>query len=234
MTYSTPSVIVFDVNETLSDMSPLKARFVEVGAPAHLARIWFATLLRDGFALAAAGGSAKFAVIGSEILRGFLRDSALSRSLDDAVNHIMDGFGTLSVHPDIAEGIRALKSMDMRLVTLSNGSAQVAEDLLAGAGLRSDFEDLLTVEDAPAWKPVRAAYDYAADVCGVQPADMLLVAVHPWDIHGAAQAGLRTAWLNRTTEIYPDYFAAPDYTITSLGELATRLADDPVQTTREN
>jgi 2-haloacid dehalogenase len=234
MTYSTPSVIVFDVNETLSDMSPLKARFVEVGAPAHLARIWFATLLRDGFALAAAGGSAKFAVIGSAILRGFLRDSALSRSLDDAVNHIMDGFGTLSVHPDIAEGIRALKSMEMRLVTLSNGSAQVAEDLLAGAGLRSDFEDLLTVEDAPAWKPVRAAYDYAADVCGVQPGDMLLVAVHPWDIHGAAQAGLRTAWLNRTTEIYPDYFAAPDYTITSLGELATRLADDPVDTTREN
>ena len=29
-----PSVIVFDVNETLSDLSPLGARFVEVGPPA--------------------------------------------------------------------------------------------------------------------------------------------------------------------------------------------------------
>ncbi len=31
-----PSVIVFDVNETLSNMSPLKTRFVDVGAPAYL------------------------------------------------------------------------------------------------------------------------------------------------------------------------------------------------------
>ncbi len=234
MTNNTPSVIVFDVNETLSDMFPLKARFVDVGAPAYLAQIWFTTLLRDGFALAAAGGSAKFAVIGSEILRGVLRDSALSRSLDDAVNHIMDGFATLSLHPDIADGIRALTSQGRRLVTFSNGSAQVAGALLSRAGLRNDFEALLTVEDAPAWKPVRAAYDYAADACGVQPADMLLVAVHPWDINGAAQAGLRTAWLNRTTETYPDYFAAPDYTVASLGELAVRLAHDPIHTTREN
>jgi len=191
-----------------------------VGVPGVFAGAVYAILAFIGFDASAPLGeeaknpkrAVKFAVIGSEILRGFLRDSALSRSLDDAVNHIMDGFGTLSVHPDIAEGIRGLKSMEMRLVTLSNGSAQVAEGLLAGAGLRSDFEDLLTVEDATAWKPVRAAYDYAADVCGVQPADMLLVAVHPWDIHGAAQAGLRTAWLNRTAETYPDYFAAPDYT----------------------
>ncbi len=34
-----PSVIVFDVNETLSDMSPMGARFAEVGAPAPLAKL---------------------------------------------------------------------------------------------------------------------------------------------------------------------------------------------------
>ncbi|TFC38768.1 haloacid dehalogenase type II [Cryobacterium sp. TMT2-14] len=223
---STPSVIVFDVNETLSDMSPLSARFVEIGAPAHLARVWFASLLRDGFALAAAGGTAQFSMIGSEILRGVLRDVDLTRSLDDSVRHVMDGFETLSLHPDIADGIRDLKSAGLRLVTFSNGSAQVAESLLTRAGLRGEFEALLTVEDAPAWKPVRAAYDYAADVCGVKPGELLLVAVHPWDIHGAAQAGLRTAWLNRADEIYPSFFAAPDHTITALGELATQLARD--------
>ena len=224
---STPSVIVFDVNETLSDMSPLSARFVEVGAPASLARVWFATLLRDGFALAAAGGTAKFSTIGSEILCGVLRDVALTQSLDDAVRHVMDGFETLSLHPDIADGIRGLKGAGLRLVTFSNGSAQVAESLLTRSGLRGEFEALLTVEDAPGWKPVRAAYEYAADACRVQPSDLLLVAVHPWDIHGAAQAGLRTAWLNRTGETYPSYFTAPDHTLTALGELATRLAPDP-------
>ncbi|MBG6215232.1 2-haloacid dehalogenase [Cryobacterium sp. CAN_C3] len=221
-----PSVIVFDVNETLSDMSPMKARFAEVGAPAYLARAWFAALLRDGFALAAAGGTSKFSVIGSHLLREMLRDVALTRSLDDAVNHIMDGFAALNLHPDIADGIHALKRAGVRLVTLSNGSSEVARTLLTRAQLHSEFEALLTVEDAPAWKPVRAAYDYAAVACGVQPADILLIAVHPWDIHGAAQAGLRTGWLNRANETYPRYFAAPDYTARTLSELAIQLGHD--------
>jgi 2-haloacid dehalogenase len=233
MNNRTPSVIVFDVNETLSDMSPLSGRFVEVGAPAHLARVWFATLLRDGFALAAAGGTAKFSAIGSEVLRGVLRDVSLTRSLDDAVKHVMDGFDALSLHPDISGGVRQLKSAGVRLVTLSNGSAQVAESLLTRAGLRSDFEVLLSVDDAPAWKPVRSAYVYAAEACEVQPSDLLLVAVHPWDVHGASQAGLRTAWLNRTDEIYPSFFAAPDHTISTLGELAAQLGHDPVGAAHE-
>jgi 2-haloacid dehalogenase len=52
----------------------------------------------------------------------------------------------------------------------------------------------------------------------------MLVAVHPWDIHGAARAGLRTAWLNRGGARYPDHFAAPDLSPTSLVALADELA----------
>lgn len=220
---TTPSVIVFDVNETLSDMSSMGSRFVDVGAPDYLARVWFAALLRDGFALAAAGGSAKFSVIGAEILRGLFRGLALNRPLDPAVRHVMDGLGELALHPDVADGVRALKENGLRLVTLSNGSTVLADAMLRAAAIRSDFEALLSVEDASAWKPVRAAYRYAASACGVQPAEMLLVAVHPWDIHGAAQAGLRTAWLSRDDAAYPDYFAPPDYTVAVLSELARRL-----------
>ena len=227
MTSTTPSVIVFDVNETLSDLSAMKARFVQVGAPAHLASAWFAALLRDGFALAAAGGTAPFSVIGSELLREVLRDVPLMREPDEAVEHIMAGFGLLKLHPDVPEGVRALTGTGMRLVTLSNGSAEVARSLLAAADLEGHFEALLSVEDAGAWKPMRAAYDYAANACGVRPAELLLVAVHPWDIHGAAEAGLATAWLNRGGHTYPSYFTAPDYTVTRLAELATLLATTP-------
>ena len=50
-----PVLLVFDVNETLSDMAPMDERFEDVGAPAHLAKTWFAGLLRDGVALTAVG-----------------------------------------------------------------------------------------------------------------------------------------------------------------------------------
>lgn len=219
-----PSVIVFDVNETLSDMSPMGARFADVGAPDSLAALWFATLLRDGFALTAAGGSGRFADIGAEVLRGLLRGVSLDRGLDEAVDHVMDGLAGLGLHPDVVEGVRALENAGYRLVTLTNGSAQVAEDLFSAAGIRDAFDLLLSVEKAPAWKPARRAYGYAADACGVEPGQMMLVAVHPWDIHGAARAGLATVWINRTGAPYPAHFAAPGHTVESLRHLAAALA----------
>lgn len=219
-----PSIIVFDVNETLSDMSPMGQRFVEVGAPAHLAKLWFATLLRDGFALTAAGGKGTFAGIGAEALRGLLTGMELNQDIEPAVQHVLAGFSGLGLHPDAAEGIEALHAAGYRLATLSNGSTQVAEKLLTGAGIRDSFELLLSVEDAPAWKPGKTAYEYAASACRATPEQMLLVAVHPWDIHGASRAGLATAWINRAAGPYPDYFQAPDYTVPALPELVPALA----------
>ncbi|MCB5292542.1 haloacid dehalogenase type II [Arthrobacter sp. SO3] len=220
---TTPSVIIFDVNETLSDMSPMGARFSEVGAPAELAKLWFATLLRDGFALTASGDNVPFAAIGTAVLRDLLAGVELNRAPDLAVEHIMDGMTGLEVHPDVPEGVRALSAAGFRLVTLSNGSAGIAEKLFSEAGIREEFELLLSVEDAPAWKPSRASYEYAATVCGTDPAGMLLVAVHPWDIHGAARAGLRTAWLNRTGGSYPEHFEAPEFTVSALTGLPEAL-----------
>lgn len=221
---TTTSVIVFDVNETLSDMSPMGARFQEVGAPAELAKLWFATLLRDGFALAASADNGSFAAIGANVLREFLGGIELNRDRDTAVEHIMNGMAGLELHPDVPDGIRALSAAGLRLVTLSNGSAQIAVKLFNAAGIRDEFELLLSVEDAPAWKPARASYNYAAAACSTDPAGMLLVAVHPWDIHGAARAGLRTAWLNRSGGSYPAHFAAPEFTLSALPGLPAALA----------
>lgn len=79
-----PAVILFDVNETLSNMSPMASRFVDVGAPAHLAATWFAALLRDGFALTAAGTTAPFAQLGLGVLHASLGGLPLNRTVDQA------------------------------------------------------------------------------------------------------------------------------------------------------
>lgn len=52
----TPDVLVFDVNETLSDMAPMKSAFTQSGLHAGLSRSWFAELLRDGFGRRRFGG----------------------------------------------------------------------------------------------------------------------------------------------------------------------------------
>lgn len=218
-----PRVLVFDVNETLSDMSPLADRFEEIGAPGHLATSWFAGLLRDGVALAVTGGSQPFSRIGEESLRILLGGVSLRVGLDDAVAHVMAGFGELRVHEDVPGGVRALAGLGIRLVTLSNGAASIAHRLLAEAGVRDAVEQVLSVEAAGIWKPAPAAYAYALERCSVDPQDAMLVAVHPWDTDGAARAGLGSAWVNRTGGAFPGYFTTPDLEARSLLDLAEQL-----------
>jgi 2-haloacid dehalogenase len=131
-----PGVIVFDVNETLSDMAPMASRFTEVGAPAPLVRLWFAALLRDGFALTAAGGKEPFARLARGALEAVLAGVSLSRPAAEAADHVLAGFGDLSVHPDVPDGVRLLREGGLRLVTLSNGSARGGR-AVAGQGRRA-------------------------------------------------------------------------------------------------
>ncbi len=215
-----PKVFVFDVNETLSDLSSLGARFVEVGAPAPLSSVWFASVLRDGFALSVAGAQPSFGEVAREVARHLLSQTQLNRSLDEATDHVMQGLRELQVHPDVGPGILRLVEQDRRVVTLSNGPTSVAEALLSQAGLDQHFERLLSVEDAEAWKPDARAYAYAAEVCGVEPAEVMLVAVHPWDIDGAVRTGLQAAWVDRTNAHYPTVFEPPTCRVADLEGLA--------------
>jgi 2-haloacid dehalogenase len=108
--------------------------------------------------------------------------------------------------PDVPDGVRALRVAGCRLVTLSNGSVDVAGRLLVDAGVRAEFARLLSVEDAGVWEPARGAYRCTAQVCAVDAADMMLVEVHPWDVAGARRAGLKAAWVDPTGAPYPAYF----------------------------
>lgn len=217
-----PELIIFDVNETLSDMAPMRGLWKKAGVPSHLARLWFTEVLRDGFALAATFQSVPFASVARDAARRLLL-AAGAADVDASADSIMEGFLQLDVHPDVAEGVPALGGLDIRLVTLSNGGTAVADQLLTKAGLRPAFEALLSVEAVGCWKPVLQPYKYALDTCSVTPGHTMMVAVHPWDIHGAAEAGLRTAWIARTDEPYPSYFTPPDITANSLTDLARQL-----------
>jgi len=112
-------VIVFDVNETLSDMAPMASRFTEVGASGLLATAWFAAVLRDGFALTAAGGKEAFARLARGALDAVLAGASLNRPAPEAADYILAGFSDLSVHPDVPDGVRLLREGGLRLGPLA-------------------------------------------------------------------------------------------------------------------
>ena len=218
-----PALVVLDVNETLSDTAPLADVFVALGLGEHEVPAWFAGVLRDGFALSVVGENPAFADLAAAGLRARLPRGTRPADADAAVERLLAAFSDLPVHPDVVPGLTALADAGVRLVTLSNGSASVAERVLGRAGVADRVERLLGVADAPAWKPDPRAYAHALAATGVPAGDAMLVAVHPWDVDGAARAGLRTAWVDRSGGPWPAPFTAPELTVSSLTDLAGRL-----------
>ena len=216
-------LVVLDVNETLSDLTPMRERFASIGLPEEAAATWFASVLRDGFALAAMGRAATFAEIGAATLRNQLAAAGLAAG-EEQVSTVLSAFTELSVHPDVGDGLRTLRDAGLRVVTLTNGGTPVPDRLLTRAGLRDLVETLLSVDDAGIWKPAAGAYAYAAQATGVPAARSALVAVHPWDVAGAQAAGLVGAWVDRNATPYPTYFPPPDVSGGTFVEVAEALA----------
>ncbi|MFI6676834.1 haloacid dehalogenase type II [Kribbella sp. NPDC050470] len=221
---SAVEVLVLDVNETLSDLEPLRERFKAVGLPADSLDTWFAATLRDGFALTAAGASAEFRVVGRDVLVSLLSSHGLDAG-DETVGSVLSGLTELSLHPDVLPGLRRLRDLGLRIITLTNGSAAMSERMFTQGGIMPLLEHRLDVSVPGRWKPHPDSYRYAAVVCGVPEERMALVAVHPWDIDGARRAGLQGYYLDRRRTPYPKAFKEPDLAVPDLNALADVLAE---------
>jgi 2-haloacid dehalogenase len=212
--------IAFDVNETLFSLDRLQPAFADAGLDPGLVPLWFARLLRDGFALTAIGGYRQFGDLAADTLRG------LDPTLDDAaVGAVMTAMRQLRPHPDVEPALRALHQAGMPMATLTNGNADTVHAMLANAGLTGYVRHNLSVDAVHRWKPAPEPYRYAADQLGVNPHALVLVATHPWDCAGAHAAGLSAAWVQRTARHWPTGFPRPRFAAADLTSLAGALLD---------
>jgi 2-haloacid dehalogenase len=210
--------VAFDVNETLFSLDRLGVAFGGIGLDPAAVPLWFARLLRDGFALAAMGQYRPFADLATETLR------ALQPALDDAaVAEVLAAFRELDPHPDVAAALQAVREAGIPAVTLTNGSAELVGALLERAGLRRYVQHTLSVDEVRRWKPAPQPYQWMATRLGLDPGRVALVASHPWDCAGAQAAGLISGWVNRTGSRWPDVFAPPTVTGRDLTTVAAAL-----------
>jgi 2-haloacid dehalogenase len=215
--------VAFDVNETLFPLDPLGAAFTRVGLEVAAVPLWFARLLRDGFALAAIGQYRPFADVAAETLRGLAAD----RIDDAAVATVLGAFRALQPHPDVAPALAQLRGAGVPTVTLTNGSVDLVAALLARAGLADLVDRNLSVDEVGRWKPAPEPYLWAAAQLGVDPNRLALVASHPWDCAGAQAAGLVSAWVNRSGIRWPAFFAPPTVTGPDLTDVVAQLVGTP-------
>jgi HAD superfamily hydrolase (TIGR01549 family) len=110
------------------------------------------------------------------------------------------------------------------LASLTNGNAD-----LERIGIHTHFAHHVCARDTGAAKPDRRIFLAAAERLGVAPEHILHIGDDPeMDVAGARDAGLRTAWINRSAAPWPaECGSAPDLDLPDMGALADWLEAQP-------
>ncbi len=221
-----PRIVAFDVIETLFDTKPLDPLLSSTGLPEGSLPVWFARFLRDAFALEVIGEYRPFREVAAASLQALLLEHRLEGE-SEKIDKVLSGFADLPPHPDVRPAFQALRDAGVRIITLTNGSAETTGKMLAKAGLEGFVEQTLSIDQVKHWKPARAVYLYAAKAMKVEPHEMALIAAHDWDTGGAGRAGLSTGGIMRAGKHFSTALPAPDVVGNTLVEVARRLMELP-------
>jgi 2-haloacid dehalogenase len=233
-----PKALAFDVFGTVVDWRTSIAR----ESAAFLAKIGHADRDAAAFAdawrgqyIAAMFGMRKserafvpLDVLHREMLKATLREWGIDpASLDGSLLADWNrAWHRLDPWPDAVAGLTRLKAR-FPIVTLSNGNLALLLAMARRGGL--PWDAILGAEVSGAYKPDPRAYLHTAEVLGIAPEELCLVAAHHGDLAGARACGLLTAYVDRPDEYggapAPDahYEQAWEWSATSLTDLAGKL-----------
>lgn len=185
--------VVFDVLETLLDLDPIGVRLEEVGQSASVLGPFFMRFQRDAMALTLAGDVADF----TRTARQSLRTETRQAMSDEDIDYVLEGFGKVPAFPDAAPALRKLSEAGITIGCLTVGDPENTRSFLAGAGLESYVDEVVTSDAVGVWKPAPEVYHHSAKVLNCEIGRMALVAVHAWDCHGAKKVGALAGWCSR-------------------------------------
>ena len=116
--------ILFDINETVLDLSSLKPLFAESFGSTAITATWFSMLLHTSNVCALTGVRSDF---GS--LAGTMLDTLAAR-MGLEVDHnnkqkILGAFATMPAHPDVSHALATLKAAGYRTIAFTNSSIQL-------------------------------------------------------------------------------------------------------------
>ena len=224
------ATIVFDVNETLLDITTLEPLFARLFADSQMLREWFAQLVLYSQTMTLSGRYAPFGELGIGALK---MTAAIHKVtlIDSDIEELKDRMSKMPAHPDVIPALTKLREAGFRLVTLTNSASGASPTPLEKADISHFFEQHFSVETVRKFKPASETYQMVAKELSVEMSDLCLVACHLWDTIGAQAAGCRAAFLTRPHNALlsapnvptPDFMASD---LVTLAEQITLAAQD--------
>jgi len=142
-------------------------------------------------------------VLHRENLDGVLADHGIDPAgvAGEELDWLNRAWHRLDPWPDAIPGLLRMRPRHF-LAPLSNGNILLLANMAKRAGI--PWDAILGAEAAQAYKPQPEAYTRTAEILGLAPGEVALVAAHNGDLAAARRAGLKTAFVLRPTEHGPD------------------------------
>jgi 2-haloacid dehalogenase len=217
-----PRILVFDVNETLLDLSALEPHFERVFGDKSMLREWFNQVIQYAEALTLADNYRNFGEVARAALEMTAAAQGVKLSSKDALL-IVGGIRNLPPHAEVAESLSRLKSAGFRMVVLTNSPAAVVDAQMKHANLQQYFERNFSVDTVRRYKPAPEPYRMVARELGVETNRLRMIAAHAWDVGGAMQAGCAAAFIARQGKALFPAFPKPDVVGRDLREVSAAI-----------
>ncbi|KAJ7094001.1 haloacid dehalogenase [Mycena belliarum] len=130
------------------------------------------------------------------VLDSLLEETGITWS-EDIRQRLVSSWHSQTAWCDSIAGIELLKQQYF-VVVLANGTTRLQLDIVKSAGL--PFHSLFSSQLLNLTKPDPQIYLKAAELLGLRPAECVMVAAHAYDLRAAAKIGMKTIYVQRTTE----------------------------------
>lgn len=219
-----PSVLVFDVNETLLDIETLEPLFLRVFGDAAALRDWFAQLVMHSQSATLSGFYVPFGALGAGVLRmlGEVRGAPVS---DADAAELKARTLAMPAHADVLPAFERLRAAGFRLVTLTNSAPDPEVNPVERSGIGRFVERQFSVDAVRRFKPAPEVYRQVSDAMALPPDSFCLVAAHGWDTMGAQSQGWAGALVARpgNAALPAPGLPVPDLVAPDMGTLAEAM-----------
>src|SRR5271167_934374 len=165
---NTLPLIVFDVNETLLDLTTMEPTFERIFGDKGAMRLWFANLILYSAALTVAGRYVSFTDIGAAVMK-MLADTEGIKINDADKAELKEKFSTMPPHREVPAALRKLRDAGFRLFTLTDNLLEVQTRQLEHGGIVDLFERRFSADGVKHHKPARQAYATSRGSLGLNP-----------------------------------------------------------------
>ena len=218
----TPQVVVLDVYETMLDMSEVERKVNSVMESRKGYMLWFELFMQYCFVDNCTSQFNSFNSIAKATMQMIAYKLDVHITPFD-IEQIFEMLKHLPVREGVQEGLSALNDAGYRIAALTNSPEEIVRERMERTGLISYFDCVLSAEHVKKYKPSLKVYQWAAKKMEIKEKDMLFVSAHGWDIAGAANAGMATAFINLNKELLYPLAPTPNFICNSLSDLANQL-----------